>query len=186
MSLDGSFEAYEEEFQLLTSQIQRQLGSLGKAIDHDFLSRLFSQCDSLLMQMSIGMRNSNESEKEELLSRVRLYRIQLHVLKQQFRETGTEKMRGELGLSDTPDRTLKQNKHPEECLSKRTKLNKQNETLERARRTMADTEETAGMINEELHRSRSAIEQSHNNIAELSGLTNDASRILSRMKKRWF
>lgn len=186
MSLDGSFEAYEEEFQLLTSQIQRRLGSQGNAIEHGLLSGKFSQCDSLLKQMSIDVRNRNESEKEELLSRVTLYRIQLHTLKQHSGETRTEKMRGELGLSEVPESTLKQNNHPEEGLSTRAKLNKQNETLERARRTLADTEETAGVISEELHRNRSTIEQSHKQIAELSGLTNDASRILSRMKKRWF
>lgn len=171
---------------MVTSQIQRLLGSQGATIEQGFLKGLFSQCDSILKQMTVEARNSTDVEMEELLSRVNLYRIQLHSLKQHVGETRTETKRDELGLSKIPQRTSSRTSHPEESLSTRAKLNQQNSTLERARRAMADTEETAGTIAEELHRNRSTIEKSQGKVAEVSGLTNDANQILSRMKKRWF
>ena len=182
MSLDASFETYEEEFQSLTSQLQCQLGSQGKdkAVEQGTLKGLFSQCDSILKQMSIEVRNIDDVEREEFLARVELYRIQLHILKQHFGERSAETKRNELGFNNVP-----QTNYPKEGLSTRSKLNQQNATLERARRTVADAEETAGIIAEELHRNRSAIERSHDKVAEVSDLTNDASKMLSRMK-RWF
>lgn len=207
MPVDGSFETYEEEYQSLTSQIQRKLG-VGDP-EGRLVKQLLSQCDSILQQLTVEARNcSDNDEKEELLSRVKLYKIQLQSFKQHYRQGQTEDVqRQELGVApsrtvvadrsrsvslsveapNVPPGTNRPNRNePSSTLSTRMKLGQQNATLERARRAMADTEETAGVIAEELHRNRETIERSHDRVAEVSGLTNDANRILSRMKKRWF
>jgi Snare region anchored in the vesicle membrane C-terminus/Vesicle transport v-SNARE protein N-terminus len=208
MPHDGSFEAYEEEYQFLTSQIQRQLGARGHEAN---LQRQLSHCESILQQLTIEARNCLEKdEKEELLSRVKLYKIQLQSFKQYHRQGLTQEVPRQEpvrapSLAVVPDRssavslpvvpmappmTNRANRNNggggDDPLSTRMKLGQQNATLERARRAMADTEETAGVIAEELHRNRETIERSHDRVAEMSGLTNDANRILSRMKKRWF
>ena len=194
MSFDCSFDTYEEEFQPLTSQIQRQLGQLGMhdEKENDIL-QLFSQCDSILLNMSIEARN-NEEEKEELLSRLKLYKIQLQSFKKHYRETKgetkTDLQREQRFAPNHPSSAVNKASNSrttkEDLLTTRLQVNQQNATLERARQSMADTEETAAAISEELHRNRETIERSQNKVADFSGLTNDANRILSRMKKRWF
>ncbi len=203
MPLDGSFETYEEEYQSLTRQIQRKLGVGGH--EDSLVKQLLSQCDSIIQQMTVEARNcSDHDEMEELLSRVKLYKIQLQSFKQHYRQGQTEKVQQQervvapslMVVADrsraveAPNVTQVTNRVSRNettgTLSTRMKLGQQNATLERARRAIADTEETAGVIAEELHRNRETIERSHDRVAEISGLTNDANRILSRMKKRWF
>jgi vesicle transport through interaction with t-SNAREs protein 1 len=69
-------------------------------------------------------------------------------------------------------------------LNANNQIAKQNETLDRARRVMAETEETAMDITEELGRNREKIESSHQRIRDVSGLTNQARRIVQSMSRR--
>ena len=63
-------------------------------------------------------------------------------------------------------------------------LASQNETLERARRTMQETESVALEITEELGNNREKLMSSHARVREVSGLTGRASRILRSMNQR--
>jgi hypothetical protein len=200
----NSFETYEEEFQSVTSRIQGELGrkscqqtpkSLPEGIEDeptvDLLSDLFSQCEWLLQQMGLEARQSMD-EKEDLLSRTRLYKIQLKSLKDHAKESGYLSNKKQLLREATVDQSGREKTSTsaattkDEMLSTRLMLNKQNQSLERARRSLAEMEDTAGDISLELSRNRETIESSHDRVSELSGLTNEANRIITRMKKRWF
>ena len=63
-------------------------------------------------------------------------------------------------------------------------LTGQNATLERARRIMADTEETAGSISLELARNRETIESATDRVGEIHGMTNNARRTIKTMQRR--
>lgn len=215
------FESLEEEYQSLTSQIQRQLGRGEKtnATRRLTLKQLFLQCDSMIQQMSVEARGDDGDVA--FVSRLQLYRIQLQAFKDYTREMEAEVSRCDRLMSRDAVRPLSPSKSPAAAvatvstttnntrrvkspvdnnsrrintstsdspskLSTRLQLDQQNRTLERARRSIADVEEIAGDINLELGLNRETLEKSHDKVLELSGLTNDANRILTRMKKRWW
>jgi vesicle transport through interaction with t-SNAREs 1 len=60
----------------------------------------------------------------------------------------------------------------------------QNDRLERARRTMQETEQVALEITEELGNNRETLTSAHGRIREVSGLTGRAKRVLNRMSQR--
>lgn len=61
----------------------------------------------------------------------------------------------------------------------------QNETLERARRTMMETEEISQGIQDELARNRTALQSSQNKAKDLSNMTQQAEAILKNMTPWW-
>jgi len=67
-----------------------------------------------------------------------------------------------------------------------TKLTKQNETLERARRSMQETEEIGMEVTHELAQNRAKIESSAQHTEELTLLTDQAGKILHNMSKPWW
>mmetsp|Transcript_19441 Transcript_19441/g.28814 ORF Transcript_19441/g.28814 Transcript_19441/m.28814 type:complete len:201 (-) Transcript_19441:488-1090(-) len=75
-----TFERYEEEFQILTSQIQKYLGAVqDKEEDNPPVAQL-SQCSELIKKMEIDAKQQRNPEKEDLLSRLDLYIVQHHTL----------------------------------------------------------------------------------------------------------
>jgi vesicle transport through interaction with t-SNAREs protein 1 len=63
-------------------------------------------------------------------------------------------------------------------------MEKQNESLDRAKSIMAETEQTAMEITLELGRNRETLESAHGRVREVSGLTNRARRLLQNMNRR--
>ena len=63
-------------------------------------------------------------------------------------------------------------------------LGAQNDTLERARRTMQETEAVALEITEELGQNREKLISAHGRVREVQGLTGRARRILTSMSQR--
>jgi hypothetical protein len=242
----NAFDEYEEEWLLLTSQIQRELGRLvqdannkssnsnhNNSAQRRTLRKRLDRCRVVLVELTIEARYSSNShaEKEDYLSRVKLYKIQVDSFEQHFSdiilstelqdndEATANAGKGAISRKEgapTPPReipastaTSSASKPPvvsnaakrEDLfkkgssnggssstanLSTRLKLNKQNEALERARRSVSDIEDVAGDIAEELHRNRETLEASRDKVHEMAGLTNEANRIVTRMKKRWF
>ena len=63
-------------------------------------------------------------------------------------------------------------------------LAQQNDTLERARRTMMETETTALEMTEELGQNREKLISAHGRVREVTGMTGRARRILYSMNQR--
>jgi len=63
-------------------------------------------------------------------------------------------------------------------------LSRQNDTLTNARRVMAETEDVALEITEELGRNREKIQNARSKVQEVSGMTNTARRLVQSMSKR--
>lgn len=75
-----TFERYEEEFQIVTSQIQNHLGvAQNDEEDTPPFSKL-SRCEELIQKMRIEAKQQRNPHKEDLLSRLELYIVQLHTL----------------------------------------------------------------------------------------------------------
>eukprot|EP00978_Attheya_sp_CCMP212_P031322 scaffold117941_cov60-Attheya_sp.AAC.4 len=196
----SSFEGYEHEFQFLTSQIQKELGAARynrvttptvSTSDH------FAQCTLLLDLMTVEARHQDAmEEREELLSRINLYTIQLESLKDYSEgHLGNEEMKekekkDELKLRNIAHKEVEKvsssRSKSDSLFSTRVKIDRQNQSLERARQIMADTEEIAFEVSEELLNNRETLETSQSRAAELNDMTGQANQILTRMNKRWF
>jgi vesicle transport through interaction with t-SNAREs protein 1 len=72
----------------------------------------------------------------------------------------------------------------ERLLENEELMQKQQESLDRARNVMADTESVAMEITTELSRNRETMESAHGRVKQVSGLTNRARRLLQNMNRR--
>lgn len=179
------FERYDDEFQSLTNQIK---SSLRDEDNIEFTSSLLSQCDDLLKQMSVEARGVDDSNvKRDLLANVRQCKSTLSALRDEFKSKKGAHERAHLLINaGGPNGNTNESKNAskERLLQAHGQLLQQNDTLDRARRVMADTEEVGLEITAELARNRETLETAHGRVREVSGLTNRARRLLQNMSRR--
>mmetsp|Transcript_13983 Transcript_13983/g.18230 ORF Transcript_13983/g.18230 Transcript_13983/m.18230 type:complete len:199 (+) Transcript_13983:299-895(+) len=158
------FDRYDEEFNTLTQQIQK---SLDEEPMNPYTQNLLQQCQDLLKQMALEARSLKQPK---LLQRVKEYKSQHAQLVSQYERQGL--LSGHGG--------------DEEDSRRRTEdmLSNQNDSLERARRTMQETEQVALEITEELGQNRETLMSAHGRVKEVSSLTGRARRILNTMTQR--
>lgn len=168
----ASFERYDEEFSSLCQQIQE---SLEVEPPSPYTTGLLQQCDDLIKQMALEARSVGDaSVKRDLLAQVRTCKGKYQALQQQSERQGLLS-NGSHDLESGERMRLQKN---EDMLSA------QNETLERARKTMQETESVALEITEELGQNREKLISAHGRVREVSGMTGRARRILNRMNQR--
>jgi len=179
------FERYDDEFRTLTEQVQDSLQKESSPQNIKYSSSLLSQCDDLIKQMAVEARGvPDASTKKELLKKVKECKAQLQSLKDEHSKISSKVDRESLGLSSSSKGGGSHDNRKERLLQTENSLNKQNDTLENARRVMADTENVALEITTELGRNRETLESAHGRVREVSGLTNRARRILQSMTRR--
>ncbi|GAX28180.1 vesicle transport through interaction with t-SNAREs 1 [Fistulifera solaris] len=169
---DTTFQRYDDEFQSLLQQIENSLSTEPPGA---FTKNLLQQCDDLIKQMALEARSQPSTNvKNLLLQKVRQAKSQYQAVQQKSDKQsllgGTKNSNG-----DYERRVLQKN---EDMLSN------QNDTLERARRTMQETEAVALEITEELGNNRETLLNAHGRVREVSGMTGRARRILTSMSRR--
>lgn len=174
-----SFERYDEEFSSLMDQIR---SSLSQQPPGALTRNLLQQCEDLIQQMALEARSvSDATEKRTLLKKVRTYKSEWQSLQEQsdkedLMNGGAGGGDSAAGGSDNQERMRLQNTSDT--------LNQQNDTLERARRTMQETEQVALEITEELGNNREKLMSAHGRVREVGGLTGRARRVLYSMNQR--
>jgi len=191
------FERYDAEFLSLSNQVQSSLNSLQSTkqsstqpqSDLTFCKNLLSQCDDLLKQMTVEARSVDiPTQKSDFLKKVRVYKARLSNLRDDYKSSKTMVEREALlSPSSSTDETggmgLNSN-HRERLLNANQSLSAQNDTLDNARKIMAETEDVALEITSELGRNREKIQSAHGRVRDVSGLTNQARRIVQSMTRR--
>ena len=177
------FERYDDEFQSLMQQIKSSLLDDDKI---DFTSSLLTQCDDLLKQMSVEARGVDDpTVKRDLLANVRQCKTVLSAVRDEFKaKKGAQERANLLIHAGNSNHNESRNASKERLLQAQNQLEQQNDTLDRARRVMADTEEVGMEITSELARNRETLETAHGRVREVSGLTNRARRLLQNMNRR--
>lgn len=180
------FERYDDEFQSLTQQVQQ---SLRDPDDLDFTANLLSQSDDLLKQMSVEARGVEDAaSKRDLLNKVRTCKAQLANLKDDYRRLEQQRDKADLMMggsgSGNGGGRATASASKERLLAAQSQLEQQNESLDRAKSIMVETEQTALEITHELGRNRETLESAHGRVREVSGLTNRARRLLQNMNRR--
>jgi len=190
------FERYNDEFSSLSSQIQSSLSALQTSMDAsqtnaselNLAQNLLTQAKDLLKQMSVEARGCDDAAlKEQNLHAVRVAKAKLANMTQDVQAVQSENDRLNL-TSGGRDVELGPSNVSQEAKSRllatNNALSNQNDTLDHARRIMADTEEVAMEITSELERNRETIGSAHSRVRGVSGLTNRARRILVSMQRR--
>jgi predicted metal-dependent hydrolase len=172
------FEAYYEEFTGLLEQITTATATTSSTSNDDCRQEaLFRQCHEILQQLAVEARSvDNSLLKRDLLQRVKREKGRLTVLEQEQEKQSL--MTGASAAASGSGRAhLQQNED---------KLARQNETLERARRTMQETEAVGMEVTHELGQNRAKIESTQGSVRELSSLTDQAGNLLKSMSKPWW
>lgn len=193
------FSRYNEEFSSIQTQIRSNLTIVTEALENDpsdpniqskmsLANNLLTQAKDLLKQMTIESRSVDDKAlKAECQKVVRVAKGNHANLVDDVKAVQTEVDRKSLmkGGRDIESGNPARNSAAREHLLKTTNtLQSQNSTLDNARRIMAETEDVALEITEELSRNREAIESAHSRVRGVSGLTNRARRVLVSMQRR--
>lgn len=139
MSADYSrinFDQYDEEFNNISQQVQQ---ALTEEPPSQYTSSLLQQCDDLIQQMDLEARTVPDATlKRTLIQKVRACKAEYQRLRNEYDRQG---LLGSHASRRGEDERLMLQKNEDMLAS-------QNDTLERARRTMQDTEAVALEITE--------------------------------------
>ena len=139
MSADYSrinFDQYDEEFCSISQQVQK---ALAEEPPSQYTGSLLQQCDDLIQQMDLEARTIPDATlKRSLIQKVRSCKGEYQRLRTEWERHG---LMGGHGSARGEDERLMLQKNED-------MLSSQNDTLERARRTMQDTEAVALEITE--------------------------------------
>lgn len=179
MTDTSSFENYEHELQSLLKQIETSLSTEPPSA---YTENLLQQCDDYMKQMSLEARSIADANlKRDLLNKVRQHKAQYQKLRDQ---SDRQALLVENGLGGGGNTSHQQDLNYARLQANEDSLAQQNETLERAKRTMMETEQVALEITEELGNNRETLMSAHSRIREVSGMTGRARRILNTMAQR--
>jgi chromosome segregation ATPase len=177
------FEAYLEEF---TSCLTTVATTCSTSISNNNSQQeeLFRQCHEILQQLAVEARSVDDSlTKRHLLQRVQQEKSRLAALEQEY-----ERKSLMTGASSDPSggdgaQAKQLSAHLQQT---EDRMARQNETLERARRTMQETEAVGMEVTHELGQNRAKIESVQGSVRELSSLTDQAGTLLKSMSKPWW
>ena len=193
------FSRYNEEFSSIQTQIRSTLSTITDTIANDpssssveskmsLANNLLSQAKDLLKQMTIESRSVDDKAlKAECQKVVRVAKGNHANLVDDVKAVQNEVDRKTLlqgGDIESGSRSGKNSAVREHLLKTNDTLQSQNSTLENAKRIMAETEDVALEITEELSRNRETIESAHSRVKGVSSLTNRARRVLVSMQRR--
>lgn len=196
--MSNTFEHYDDEFNSLLQQIETSLrnsNSNNNSTNNDvesgskqqqYTESLLTQCEDLIKQMAIEARSVSDSKiKRDLLSQVKMCKSKYQALQQESDRIGI--LMSAAGANDNINNNSQLHASQKERLllqQNEESVANQNETLERARRTMQETEAVALEIQTELGQNREKLQSAHGRIREMGGLTGRARRILTSMNQR--
>lgn len=169
----NNFDQYDEEFASISLQVQK---SLQEEPPSQYTSNLLQQCNDLIKQMRLEARSVPDATlKRTLLKKVDTCKGEYQRLLQESERQGLLGSQNGAGRSDNERLMLQKNEDM---------LGSQNDTLERARRSMQDSEAIALEITEELGQNREKLLSAHGRVREVGTLTGRARRILTSMNQR--
>jgi hypothetical protein len=192
----ATFERYDTEFQEIIQQIEQSfVVNVDSKNDshHNYTNNLIQQGHDLLKQMAVEARsvptdskannntNNNERIKNELLNKVRTFKSQLVTLETKL---SSQSLFGNNNNTATNNNSKQYEQNKMKLQQSENMLQMQNDTLERAKRSILETEQVALEINDELVLNRQTLLSSQNRIQTMSNMTNNAKRILSNMNQR--
>ena len=139
-----------------------------------------------LSDMEREARSIPEPTRRELGNRVRAYKDSLATVKRDLDRAKEKFQRSALMAGSTEDLAFSDDSRAQHqrLIDTNTRLAAGSDRLEGTRRVLAETEDVALGISEQLHRDRQVISGIRDNTAEVGGFMDQARRIVRSMSRR--
>ena len=189
MSKDIVFNAYDGEFKRLSEDVTKNLKECKDkaqaqspqetAQSIEYVESVLNQMNDLMKQMRAEASSQDPATRKTLTDKVTSFQKTLQQQKLELeRVKETSNKSSLIGVGE------KSYEQRQKLLDTTAKLNKQNEMILNAQRTVAETEETGMQIQEELKRNREKIVSSQDKARSLSSITDNARHLISSMSRR--
>jgi chromosome segregation ATPase len=168
--MSSQFEVYREQFTTVLKQVGKLLAAAEDASD------LLQEAEEIIPQMSLEARSVEDALlKQELMDITKAYKMQLRSYKEQ-----NEKREILAGRKTSADH------HRDRLVQQQDSLEKQNQQLESARKTMEETEHVALEISQGLSQNRKTLENTQGSLHQLSSMSDQAKGLLTKLSRKWF
>ena len=171
-------EAYTEELTSVFNDLQKRIDS--KSSDINGMNVLLDQLSDLLKQYSVEVRSLDEPQKGDESAKMATYKKKLDKAKMDVKILKTASERKDL-LGDGDAASLDKRQRYADA---NAKLERQNEMILNAQRTVEETQEVGADISESLAANREKIQSTHDKVKELHGDLDSADRITKSMVDR--
>jgi len=186
------FDGYDEEYKTLTSDISKKISDI-KTYEDDaekkkssitHVGELIKQAKQLIQQMQLEVRSLDTATKRELTKKVDQYKDSLQSLSDDFK-TIVEKEERDGLFGDRSDSEGEEGTTDRDRMAAATdKLRGTTSRIEAARRVIAETEDVAINITEELGKNREKIETTHAKVKNVNSMTRAGGKIIGRIRSR--
>ncbi|EEY69364.1 uncharacterized protein PITG_05592 [Phytophthora infestans T30-4] len=184
------FDGYDEEYRTLTSDISKKLSEIASYEDQKdkkkasivHVGDLLTQATQLIQQMELEVRSLDAATRRELSKKVDQYKKSLASLSADHKKIREKEERE--GLFGDRDGNAASVEHRGRMAAATNKMKGTTDKLAAARKEIADTEEVALAIGEELGRNREKIEATHAKVKGVNEMARRGGNIVGRMSTR--
>ncbi|KAG1708346.1 hypothetical protein DVH05_025024 [Phytophthora capsici] len=184
------FDGYDEEYRTLTSDISKKLSEIASYEDQKdkkkagivHVGDLLTQATQLIQQMELEVRSLDAATRRELSKKVDQYKKSLASLSADHKKIREKEERE--GLFGDRDGNAASAEHRSRMAAATNKMKGTTDKLAAARKEIADTEEVALAIGEELGRNREKIQATHNKVKGVNEMARRGGNIVGRMSAR--
>ncbi|GAB9468289.1 Vesicle transport through interaction with t-snares 1a [Globisporangium polare] len=185
------FDGYDEEYRTLTSDISKKISEVASYEDQQekkkasilHIGDLLTQASQLVQQMELEVRSLDAATRRELSKKVDQYKKSLASLKSDH-STIREKEEREGLFGDRDDLAKSSVDQRNRMKAATDKMKGTTDKIDAARRTVAETEEVALAITDELGRNRDKIKATQSKVKGVNDLARRGGNIVSRMSAR--
>lgn len=175
------FDGYDEEYKSIASSISAKMNEIRAHSDESTSSNnlnhvndLITQASQLIQQMELEVRSLDASTRQQLSPKLSEYKGHLKDLKAELKKLTRDELFGTSSSSDSSERM----KTASETLRGTS------DRLSKARQIVADTEDVALEITEELGRNRERIQGTHDKVKNVKSMTQVGRKVIGRMTAR--
>ncbi|EGZ23661.1 hypothetical protein PHYSODRAFT_295979 [Phytophthora sojae] len=184
------FDGYDEEYRALTGDISKKISEIASYEDQKdkkkasivHVGDLLTQATQLIQQMELEVRSLDAATRRELSKKVDQYKKSLASLSADHKKIREKEERE--GLLGDRDGNAASAEHRSRMAAATNKMKGTTDKLAAARKEIADTEEVALAIGDELSRNREKIEATHAKVKGVNEMARRGGNIVGRMSAR--
>lgn len=184
------FDGYDEEYRTLTGDISKKLSEIASYEDEKekkkasiiHVGDLLTQAQQLIQQMELEVRSLDAATRRELSKKVDQYKKSLASLSADHKKIREKEERE--GLFGDRDGNAASAEQRNRMAAATNKMKGTTDKLAAARKEIADTEEVALAIGEELGRNREKIQATHAKVKGVNEMARRGGNIVGRMSAR--
>ncbi|CAI5723920.1 unnamed protein product [Hyaloperonospora brassicae] len=184
------FDGYDEEYRTLSTDISTKMRDIASYEDQKdkkkasivHVGDLLTQSTQLIQQMELEVRSLDTATRQELSKKVGQYKKSLASLSADHKKIREKEERE--GLFGDCDREEASAEHRGRLAAATNKIKGTTDKLTAAKKEIADTEEVALAISNELGRNREKIEATHAKVKGVNEMARRGGNIVSRMAAR--